>query len=75
MSADSARRSGRHQDRDTANDLLECAIGREAEHLRYVLLLQEDEDMEVMGRDPDNRFAVGGTIGSTALGSGLGRRG
>ena len=31
--------------------------------------------MEVMGRDPDNRFAVGGTIGSTALGSGLGRRG
>ncbi len=53
------------------NDLLEGTIGREADHLRYVLLEKEDEDMEVIGRDPDNRFAVGGTIGSTELGSRL----
>jgi len=50
------------------NDLLEGVLGRDRDYLRYVLLEKEDEDMEIISRDPDNRFAVGGTIRSTDLG-------
>ena len=39
-----------------------------------MLLEKEDEDMEVLSRDPDNRFAVGGTYGDTPLGRLLAER-
>jgi hypothetical protein len=39
-----------------------------------VLLERKDEDMEVLSRDPDNRFAVGATYGDTPLGGMLAER-
>ncbi len=46
------------------SETLEEVLVRDREHLRYLLLEKEDEDMEILRRDPDNRFAVGGVIGS-----------
>ena len=42
------------------NDLLESVLARDKDYLRYILLDKEDEDMEIISRDKDNRFAVGG---------------
>ncbi|HET7270625.1 MAG TPA: phospholipase D-like domain-containing protein, partial [Rubrobacter sp.] len=50
------------------NDLLESVLARDKDYLRYILLDKEDEDMEIISRDKDNRFAVGGLIGETTLG-------
>jgi phosphatidylserine/phosphatidylglycerophosphate/cardiolipin synthase-like enzyme len=50
------------------NELIERVLEEDKDYLRYVLLETEDEDMEVLSRDPDNRFAVGATYGDTSLG-------
>lgn len=50
------------------NDLLEAVLAEDKDYLRYVLLDKKDEDMDVISRDEDNRFAVGGVLGETALG-------
>jgi len=50
------------------NDLLEAVLIEDKDYLRYVLLEKEDEDMDVISRDEDNRFAVGSVIGETTLG-------
>jgi phosphatidylserine/phosphatidylglycerophosphate/cardiolipin synthase-like enzyme len=47
----------------------ERVLEEDRDYLRYVLLEKEDEDMEVLSRDPDNRFAVGGTFGDNPLGN------
>lgn len=56
------------------NELVERVLEEDKDYLRYVLLEKEDEDMEVLGRDPDNRFAVGATYGDTPLGGMLAER-
>ena len=53
---------------------IERVLEEDRDYLRYVLLEREDEDMEVLSRDPDNRFAVGGTYGETPLGNLLAER-
>jgi len=53
---------------------IERVLEEDKDYLRYVLLEKEDEDMEVLSRDPDNRFAVGGTYGDTPLGRLLAER-
>lgn len=53
------------------NDLLEEVLKEDKDYLRYVLLDKEDEDMEVLSRDPDNRFSVGGVYGDSRLGNRL----
>jgi phosphatidylserine/phosphatidylglycerophosphate/cardiolipin synthase-like enzyme len=50
------------------NELIERVLEEDKDYLRYVLLETEDEDMEVLSRDPDNRFAMGATYGDTSLG-------
>lgn len=50
------------------NELIERVLEEDKDYLRYVLLETKDEDMEVLSRDPDNRFAVGATYGDTSLG-------
>lgn len=56
------------------NELIERVLEEDKDYLRYVLLEKEDEDMEVLSRDPDNRFAVGATYGDTPLGNLLAER-
>jgi phosphatidylserine/phosphatidylglycerophosphate/cardiolipin synthase-like enzyme len=56
------------------NELIERVLEEDRDYLRYVLLETEDEDMEVLSRDPDNRFAVGATYGDTPLGGMLAER-
>ncbi len=56
------------------NELIERVLEEDKDYLRYVLLEKEDEDMEVLSRDPDNRFAVGATYGDTQLGNLLAER-
>ena len=56
------------------NELIERVLEEDKDYLRYVLLETEDEDMEVLSRDPDNRFAVGATYGDTPLGGMLAER-
>jgi phosphatidylserine/phosphatidylglycerophosphate/cardiolipin synthase-like enzyme len=51
------------------NELIERVLKEDKDYLRYVLLERKDEDMEVLSRDPDNRFAVGATYGDTPLGN------
>jgi phosphatidylserine/phosphatidylglycerophosphate/cardiolipin synthase-like enzyme len=53
---------------------IERVLEEDRDYLRYVLLEKEDEDMAVLSRDPDNRFAVGGTYGDTPLGRLLAER-
>ena len=53
---------------------IERVLEEERDYLRYLLLEKEDENMEVLSRDPNNRFAVGGTYGSTPLGRLLAER-
>lgn len=53
------------------NDLLEGVLEEHKDYLRYVLLDKEDEDMQILSRDPDNRFSVGGIYGDTKLGNWL----
>jgi len=53
---------------------IERVLKEDRDYLRYVLLEKEDEDMAVLYRDPDNRFAVGGTYGDTPLGRLLAER-
>jgi hypothetical protein len=53
---------------------IERVLEEDKDYLRYVLLEKEDEDMEILSRDPDNRFAVGGTYGDTPLGNLLAER-
>ncbi len=47
---------------------IERVLEEDKDYLRYVLLEKRDEDMEVLSRDPDNRFAMGATYGDTPLG-------
>jgi hypothetical protein len=56
------------------NELIERVLEEDKDYLRYVLLERKDEDMEVLSRDPDNRFAVGATYGDTPLGNLLAER-
>jgi phosphatidylserine/phosphatidylglycerophosphate/cardiolipin synthase-like enzyme len=56
------------------NELIERVLEEDKDYLRYVLIEKEDEDMEVLSRDPDNRFAVGATYGDTPLGNLLAER-
>lgn len=56
------------------NDLLESVLKEEKDYLRYVLLDKEDEDMELISRDENNRLAVGGEIGELTLGRWLAER-
>jgi phosphatidylserine/phosphatidylglycerophosphate/cardiolipin synthase-like enzyme len=56
------------------NELIERVLEEDRDYLRYVLLERKDEDMEVLSRDPDNRFAVGATYGDTPLGNLLAER-
>lgn len=45
------------------NDRLESVVGQQRDYLRYLLLEKTDtHEIEVLRRDPDNRFAVGGLI-------------
>ena len=53
---------------------IERVLEEDKDYLRYVLLEREDEDMQVLFRDPDNRFAVGATYGDTPLGNLLAER-
>ncbi len=53
---------------------IERVLEEDRDYLRYVLLEKEDEDMAVLSRDPDNRFAVGGTYGDIPLGRLLAER-
>jgi phosphatidylserine/phosphatidylglycerophosphate/cardiolipin synthase-like enzyme len=53
---------------------IEQVLEEDKDYLRYVLLEKEDEDMQVLFRDPDNRFAVGATYGDTPLGNLLAER-
>jgi phosphatidylserine/phosphatidylglycerophosphate/cardiolipin synthase-like enzyme len=53
------------------NDLLEGVLEEHKEYLRYVLLDKEDENMQILSRDPNNRFSVGAVYGDTQLGSWL----
>ena len=50
------------------NDLLESVLAEDKDYLRYVLLETEDDHMDVISRDKDNRFAVGSVFGETTLG-------
>jgi phosphatidylserine/phosphatidylglycerophosphate/cardiolipin synthase-like enzyme len=50
------------------NDLLESVLAEDKDYLRYVLLETEDDHMDVISRDEDNRFAVGSVFGETTLG-------
>jgi phosphatidylserine/phosphatidylglycerophosphate/cardiolipin synthase-like enzyme len=56
------------------NELIERVLEEDKDYLRYVLLERRDEDMDVLSRDPDNRFAVGATYGETPLGNLLAER-
>ena len=56
------------------NELIERVLEEDKDYLRYVLLETKDENMEVLSRDPDNRFAVGATYGDTPLGGMLAER-
>jgi hypothetical protein len=56
------------------NELIERVLEEGKDYLRYVLLEREDEDMEILSRDPNNRFAVGVTYGDTPLGGMLAER-
>ena len=53
---------------------IEQVFEEDKDYLRYVLLERKDEDMEVLFRDPDNRFALGATYGDTTLGNLLAER-
>jgi phosphatidylserine/phosphatidylglycerophosphate/cardiolipin synthase-like enzyme len=53
---------------------IERVLEEDRDYLRYVLLEKEDEDMAILSRDPDNRFAVGGTYGAVPLGRLLAER-
>jgi hypothetical protein len=53
---------------------IERVLEEDKDYLRYVLLEKEDEDMEVLSRAPDNRFAVGAKYGDTLLGNMLAER-
>jgi phosphatidylserine/phosphatidylglycerophosphate/cardiolipin synthase-like enzyme len=53
---------------------IERVLEEDKDYLRYVLLEREDEDMQALFRDPDNRFAVGATYGDTPLGNLLAER-
>jgi phosphatidylserine/phosphatidylglycerophosphate/cardiolipin synthase-like enzyme len=50
------------------SEQIERVLKEEGDYLRYVLLEKADEDMDVLSRDPNNRFAVGATYGDTQLG-------
>lgn len=56
------------------NDLFEEVLTSDRDHLRYVLLEKADEDMEVIQRDPDNRFAIGNYLRDGAVGRWLRER-
>ena len=56
------------------SEQIERVLEEDKDYLRYVLLEKEDEDMEILSRDPDNRFAVGAKYGDTRLGSLLAER-
>jgi phosphatidylserine/phosphatidylglycerophosphate/cardiolipin synthase-like enzyme len=53
---------------------IEQVFEEDKDYLRYVLLERKDEDMEILFRDPDNRFALGATYGDTTLGNLLAER-
>src|SRR3712207_1269463 len=53
---------------------IERVLEEDKDYLRYVLLEKRDEDMEVLSRDPDNRFAMGAKYGDTPLGRLLAER-
>jgi phosphatidylserine/phosphatidylglycerophosphate/cardiolipin synthase-like enzyme len=50
------------------SEQIERVLEEERDYLRYLLLEKEDEDMEVLSRNPNNRFAVGATYKDVQLG-------
>jgi phosphatidylserine/phosphatidylglycerophosphate/cardiolipin synthase-like enzyme len=49
------------------NDLLAQVLAQDRDYLRYVLLEREGGNIQLIRRDPDNRIAVGATVGGGAL--------
>lgn len=48
-------------------DVFEEVFAEDKDYLRYLLLEKEDNNMETLRRDPDNRIAVGNVLGNNAF--------
>lgn len=48
-------------------DVFEEVFSEDKDYLRYLLLEKEDNNMETLRRDPDNRIAVGNVLGGNAF--------